>query len=105
MALPLRGRRYRVSTSAPGNVMPNRAWIVAVCVLLAGCERPSPAPQSSTATLFEGALLIDGHGGAPIERSAFLVDGDAIVQVGRAGDVAAPDGARRVDLTGKTVIP
>ena len=83
--------------------MQRASLLVPWLVLAAACGRP--APQSSSATLFEGALLIDGNGGAPIERSAFLVDGDAIVQVGRTGDLAAPDGARRVDLTGKTVIP
>ena len=74
---------------------------VLCALLLAACA----APQTSTATLFEGARLIDGGGGAPIERSALLVDNDSIVSVGRQGEVAAPEGARRVDLTGKTIMP
>ena len=56
-------------------------------------------------TLFEGARLIVGDGSAPIERSAFIVRDDSIVQIGRQGDLQAPEGAVRVDLTGKTVMP
>jgi imidazolonepropionase-like amidohydrolase len=37
--------------------------------------------------------VIDGSGGAPIQRGAVLVQGDRIVAVGPAADVRAPDGA------------
>jgi imidazolonepropionase-like amidohydrolase len=55
--------------------------------------------------LFEGARLIVGDGNAPIESSAFIVENEKFTRVGRKGEVAAPPGAARVDLTGKTVIP
>ena len=54
---------------------------------------------------FEGARLIDGNGGAPVERSAFLVEDGILAWVGAPGEREAPEGAARVDLTGKTVIP
>ncbi|HLH44571.1 MAG TPA: amidohydrolase family protein [Bryobacteraceae bacterium] len=57
------------------------------------------------ATLFEGARLITGDSGVTIENSAFLVQGDKIARVGKKGEVRAPSGALRVDLTGKTVMP
>lgn len=57
------------------------------------------------ATLFEGARLIVGDGRAPIENSAFLVQGDSIAWVGRRGERQPPARATRVDLTGKTVMP
>ena len=56
-------------------------------------------------TVFEGARLVVGDGQAPIENAAFVVTGDRIVQVGRAGAVKVPQGATRVSLTGKTVMP
>ena len=56
-------------------------------------------------TLFEGARLITGDGGAPIENSAFIVENTQFTRVGRRGEVALPAGAARVDLTGKTVMP
>jgi len=60
---------------------------------------------ASRVTLFEGARLIAGDGGAPIENSAFVVQNDRFTRVGRRGDIRAPAGAVRVDLTGKTVMP
>jgi imidazolonepropionase-like amidohydrolase len=56
-------------------------------------------------TVFEGARLITGDGGAPIENSAFIVENNLFTRVGRRGDLQVPAGAMRVDLTGKTVMP
>lgn len=61
--------------------------------------------QAPTVTVFEGARVIIGDGRAPIENAAFIVSGNRITQVGRAGDVKAPAGAARVNLAGKTVMP
>jgi imidazolonepropionase-like amidohydrolase len=78
-------------------------------LLLAGASlHPSAAAQQSgggRATLFTGARLITDGDTPPIEDSAFLVEGDKIVRVGKRSDVQAPAGALRVDLSGKTVIP
>jgi imidazolonepropionase-like amidohydrolase len=61
--------------------------------------------QAVRRMLFEGARLIDGTGGPPLERSAILVENGTIVRVGRQGEITAPAATTRVDLTGKTVIP
>jgi imidazolonepropionase-like amidohydrolase len=58
-----------------------------------------------TATLVEGARLIVGDGNPAIESSAFLIENGRFTRVGRKGELQAPAGASRVDLTGKTVIP
>ncbi|HEY7335664.1 MAG TPA: amidohydrolase family protein [Bryobacteraceae bacterium] len=63
------------------------------------------ASAQQGAILFEGARLIDGNGGAPVESSAILVENGRFTRVGKKGDVRAPAGATRVDLTGKTVMP
>src|SRR6185503_9965662 len=63
------------------------------------------AAQTPRVSIFEGATLIAGDGSAPIERSAFIVENDTITRVGRQGEVAAPDGATRVDLAGRFVMP
>ena len=70
-----------------------------------GWAATSQARQSSGPVLFEGARLIAGDGRAPIENSAFLVEGGRFTRVGRKGEIPLPSGATRVDLTGKTVIP
>ena len=63
------------------------------------------AAQAPTVTVFEGARLITGDGSAPIENSAFVVTNDRITQIGRRGEVTVPPGAKRVDISGKTVMP
>ncbi|HXD15371.1 MAG TPA: amidohydrolase family protein [Vicinamibacterales bacterium] len=75
--------------------------------VIAGCssQRASEPPAASAATVFEGARLITGDGGAPLENSAFVVEGNRFTAVGRNGELQAPAGATRVDLTGKTVMP
>jgi imidazolonepropionase-like amidohydrolase len=74
-------------------------------VLTAWPASPQTPTVPAGVTLFEGARLIVGDGRPPIERSAFVVDGPRIVQVGQQGNVRLPPGAARVDLTGKTVVP
>jgi imidazolonepropionase-like amidohydrolase len=54
--------------------------------------------------LFEGARLVNGDGSV-VENSAFVIEGGKFSSVGRKGQVKAPAGATRVNLTGKTVMP
>jgi imidazolonepropionase-like amidohydrolase len=65
---------------------------------------PLPA-QSPGTTAFTGARLIDGTTAAPIANATILVRSGRIVAAGRAGTITVPPDARRVELTGKTVIP
>jgi imidazolonepropionase-like amidohydrolase len=54
--------------------------------------------------LFEGARLVNGDGSVT-DNSAFVIEGGKFTSVGKKGEVKAPAGATRVNLTGKTVIP
>lgn len=76
---------------------------LAACLLLplTGCG--SKPPAASSAVLFEGARLVSADG--TIENSAFLVENAKFTKVGRKGEVEAPAGAARIDLSGKTVMP
>src|SRR4029077_14767735 len=71
--------------------------------LLAGSASPAGAPGGGTA--FEGARMIVGDGSAPIETATLVVEGARIVQAGPAANVRVPEGATRVSLAGKTVMP
>jgi imidazolonepropionase-like amidohydrolase len=77
-------------------------------LFVAACAVP-PVSQAPTvaggATVFEGARLITGDEIPPIEDSAFVVQDGKFTSVGRRGAVQTPEGAARVDLTGKTVMP
>jgi len=79
------------------------AVVVAAVGTLSAIAQPPRA--LGAITVFEGARLIVGDGSRPIESSAFLVDHDRITRIGAKGDLQAPRGARRVDLSGKTVMP
>ena len=93
----------------------SRLAVVAAGLLLvaAACSAPgsdetaetNPAQDVTGVTVFEGARVIVGDGGPPIENATFVVRDDRFVQVGRTGEVDVPEGAARVDLTGRTVMP
>jgi imidazolonepropionase-like amidohydrolase len=83
------------------------AIVAGVIVSASGLDRAAaqrPAVAGRVA-LYEGARLIVGDGKPAVENAAFLVERGRFAQVGRKGEIQAPRGAVRVDLTGKTVIP
>ena len=88
--------------SAPTVLAPFASVVLAV-VLVGGCDAGYDAPASS-AVAYEGARLIVGDG-AVIDDAVFVVDGGRFTQVGATGDVEVPEGAARMDLSGKTVMP
>jgi imidazolonepropionase-like amidohydrolase len=61
--------------------------------------------QGSPAKAFVGATLIDGTDRAPIPNATIVVRDGRVVAAGAANAVTVPQGAQRVDLAGKTVIP
>ena len=77
----------------------------AVIALIAGYSLAAGAQRGPRATVYEGARLLDGNGGAAVERSAFVVADGRFTQIGRQGELRAPADAVHVDLTGKTVMP
>src|SRR6185295_6257498 len=83
-------------------------FLVAACLLLSACSSPeTPRAEragQSDATVFQGARVITGDG-TVIEEGAFVIEGGKFTSVGKKGEVAAPAGAARVDLTGKSVMP
>lgn len=82
-----------------------RVLTVVLGVVALTAWRAPMSGQTPAATLYEGATLIDGRGGAIMENAAFLVANGQFATVGRSGHITPPAGAARVSLTGKTVIP
>ena len=83
-----------------------RAGVIALPLMFGllasqGCE----SPPDSSAVVFEGARLIIGDGSPPVENAALVVDGGRLAQVGPAAELGEWAGAKRVDLTGMTVMP
>ena len=85
-----------------------RGWTTSLLVMVAVVAANLITLGQSNApriTVYHGARLINGTGGAVIDNAAFVVENGRFTQVGRVDTVKAPAGAARVDLTGKTVIP
>jgi imidazolonepropionase-like amidohydrolase len=73
---------------------------VALACLLAS------SPAIAAPTIVKAAHLIDGVSAAPRAGVAVVVDGDRIVALGAAGELAARyPGARVIDLGGATLLP
>src|SRR5262245_19942011 len=51
------------------------------------------------------AVVIDGTGGPLREGQTIVIKDGVIATLGATGAVTPPDGARVIDLTGKTVLP
>src|SRR5437879_2751240 len=63
------------------------------------------APAASGVGALTGARIIDGTGRAPIQQGTVILNKGVIEAVGAAAGVKIPNGATRVDLSGKTIIP
>ena len=88
MRAALGGRRQALMTRFPAYVA-----LLSVCCGTAIAE----------VTAYTGATLIDGTGGPSTENATVLVEDDRIAAAGP--DVAVPEGARVIDMTGKWIVP
>jgi imidazolonepropionase-like amidohydrolase len=80
--------------------------LTATLALTVFAEFAVPArAQAPAVTAFEGARLIVGSGRPSIENGTLVVEGTKIIQAGAAVDVRVPEGAKLVNLAGKTVMP
>jgi len=82
-----------------------RGGLLAVGALCSTVMAQAQTAGPRATALYEGARLIPGDGRGPIEGAAFLVENGTITRVGKKGELDAPAGAARLDLTGKTVMP
>ena len=61
------------------------------------------APAATVA--LTGATVIDGAGRAPIRDAVVVITDGKITAVGPRASVSTPQGAQRIDLAGKTIMP
>lgn len=80
-----------------------KAAPLCLAVILAGLGPEGKAPAGTRAWV--GATLIDGTGGPAVENATIVVAGERITAAGPRGRVAIPEGAPRVDVAGKWIVP
>jgi len=78
--------------------------LVALAIFVAA-RATLPAQSRGGVKAFTGARVIDGTDRAPIDNATIVVREGRVAAVGPAARVTVPDGAQRVALAGKTVIP
>jgi imidazolonepropionase-like amidohydrolase len=64
-----------------------------------------PTAVQSQTTAYTGARIIPGDGSPVIESGVLLVEGGRITRIGGQGQINPPVSVRRVDVTGKTIMP
>lgn len=82
-------------------------WLLVACQMVG---RPVPAQPAVTVPeavvrAFVGATLIDGTTRPPIPDAVLLVRDGRVLAAGSAAAVRIPDGAQRVDLRGRYIMP
>ncbi len=60
---------------------------------------------AGAALVLAGGTVVDGYGNAPIPDGVIVIEGDRILAVGGAGQVAVPEGAEVISTEGMTVLP
>ena len=82
-----------------------RTTVIAATLLLV--QQPPPALPTGAATVraFTGITLIDGTGAAPIRNAVLVVRGGRVAAAGPAASTPVPEGASRLDLSGRFVMP
>ncbi|MBN2409073.1 MAG: hypothetical protein JXE07_04995, partial [Candidatus Aminicenantes bacterium] len=68
-------------------------------------SQKQPEKKEAPATALVGGTLIDGTGAAPVPDAVVLIQGDKFKAVGPAAQVQVPEGAKRIDVKGKFILP
>jgi predicted amidohydrolase len=69
------------------------------------CSLSTAHAQQAPALVIEGGTLIDGNGGAPVQDSVVVIQGNKITNVSRKGQVPYPANALIIKADGKYVLP
>jgi imidazolonepropionase-like amidohydrolase len=98
----------RIASIGIGALLTFNASLVPLGGQSAGKQQAPASPQSAGAkkhVALVGGMLIDGYEVPPLHHAAILIEGDKIVEVGRAGDVKIPPDATVIDTSGRTMMP
>lgn len=78
---------------------------ISFSILLLTLTLGTPVANASPLKALVGGRLIDGYGGAPLDNSVVLIDGDRIKAVGKVGELQIPEGTEVISTAGMSVLP
>ena len=78
--------------------------VVTVAILGLACGA-MPAAEPVRKLALVGGMLLDGYDAPPLHHAAVLIEGNKIVRVGRAGEIAIPQDAQIIDTSGRVMLP
>ncbi len=81
------------------------AVVVAVSATLGAQSRPQTPAGPAKKLALVGGMLLDGYEAPPLHHAAILIEGNKIVEVGRAAEVKIPADATVIDTSGRTMMP
>jgi len=82
------------------------APLLGTLTIVAGLSStPAAAQPPATTVALVGGRVVDGTGGPVLERATILVVSGRVQEVGAESAVKVPQGAARIDVRGKTIIP
>ena len=81
-----------------------RPAVLLAALLAASCVSP-PAVEAQEPLVLEGGMLLDGYERPPIHHGAIVIENGRITWVGPAAEVDPPANARRIDTSGRTMMP
>jgi imidazolonepropionase-like amidohydrolase len=79
--------------------------VTVLCGLLSVALIATTRSQAPPITAFTGLRLVDGTGRPAVDNATIVVQNGRVTAAGAAAAVNVPQGAERVALTGKTIIP
>src|SRR5262245_24702266 len=94
-----------MTTRAMGATTRSAVALLGVWVAWSSAVAPPPVQAQGGVTAITGARIFDGTGRPAIEQGTLVISNGRVQQVGPQASVKVPDGATRIDASGKTIIP
>ena len=80
-----------------------RSWFLLLVVMVVCVAAVHAQPAKKLALV--GGMLLDGYEVPPLHHAAVLIEGNKIVEVGRAAEITIPSDATVIDTSGRTMLP
>ena len=80
-------------------------YLLGIAALFSILAAGAAQAQQPAALVIEGGTLIDGNGGAPVQDSVIIIQGNKITSVGRKGQATYPPNAQVIKADGKFIVP